>query len=136
LYFPVFLLQVLRDGNVMEMVDQIILVGLGGFFGAIARYGVTIYFSKFNLFPLGTFLVNVTGSFLMGLLLGCQWVPLSFILLVGTGFLGAYTTFSTINFELFILKKNNRQFIFFLYLVSSYILGIISAACGYMIGNL
>ena len=120
----------------MDSVCQITLVGLGGFLGAIARYGVTVYFSKFKLFPLGTFLVNMTGSFFMGLLLGSQWAPLSIILLVGSGFLGAYTTFSTFNFELFILKKNNRQFIFLLYLLSSYVFGILSAACGYLIGNL
>jgi fluoride exporter len=117
------------------MFYHICLVGLGGFFGAIARYWVTVYFSWSKLFPLGTFLVNITGSFLMGLLLGNHGVSLSVNLLIGTGFLGAYTTFSTFNFELFILKKNNRQLIFSFYLVSSYIFGIISAILGYWIGK-
>ncbi|MCQ6282113.1 fluoride efflux transporter CrcB [Bacillus sp. EB600] len=117
------------------MVEQIWLVGLGGFFGAAARYWVNLTFSKTKLFPLGTFVVNLTGSLLMGLLLGNEWIPLSVSLLVGTGFLGAYTTFSTFNFELFLLNKSQRRFMFLLYLFSSYLLGILLAGLGYWIGK-
>ncbi len=115
------------------MVNQIWLVGLGGFLGAILRYFLNKYFSTFTLFPLGTFLVNMTGSFFLGLLLGSDWISSSIRILVGTGFLGAYTTFSTFNFELFMLKKNGRNFQFFLYIASSYILGILFAYLGYSI---
>jgi fluoride exporter len=104
--------------------------------GAITRYLVTVYFSKFRLFPLGTLLVNITGSFLMGMLSANGWLSVSVSLLVGTGFLGAYTTFSTLNFELFMLKKNKRHFLFMLYLVSSYCLGLLSAGAGYWLGNI
>jgi CrcB protein len=107
------------------------LVGLGGVFGAITRYWVNLTFSKNRLFPLGTLIVNLTGSFLMGILIGNEWISLSVSLLVGTGFLGAYTTFSTLHFELFLLKKNKRQFLLFLYLISSYFLGILLAGLGY-----
>ena len=117
------------------MVNQIWLVGLGGFLGAISRYFLNQYFLSFKLFPLGTFLVNITGSFFMGLLLGSDWIPDTIRILVGTGFLGAYTTFSTFNFELFMLKKNNRKFQFFFYVVSSYIFGILLAYLGYSITN-
>jgi fluoride exporter len=112
------------------MDSQIWLVGLGGFFGAITRYWVNQTFTKNRLFPLGTFIVNMTGSFLLGILIGNEWVPLSVGLLVGTGFLGAYTTFSTFHFELFLLKKDHRKILFFLYLTSSYFFGILLAGLG------
>ena len=117
------------------MVNQLWLVGLGGFLGAISRYFLNQYFSGIKLFPLGTFLVNMTGSFFMGLLLGSNWISDTIRVLVGTGYLGAYTTFSTFNFELLMLKKNNRKFQFFLYVVSSYIFGILLAYLGYFITN-
>jgi fluoride exporter len=117
------------------MVNQIWLVGIGGFLGAISRYFLNQYFSSFRLFPLGTFLVNMTGSFFMVLLLGSDWISDTIRILVGTGFLGAYTTFSTFNFELFMLKKGDRKFQFFLYVVSSYIFGLLLAFLGYFIAN-
>lgn len=119
------------------MFDQIWLVGMGGFFGAAARYWVNLTFSKNKLFPVGTFIVNTTGSFVLGLILGLgsDWITLSASLLIGTGFLGAYTTFSTFNFELFSLKKNKRGFLFLLYLVSSYSFGILFAGLGFWIGQ-
>lgn len=118
------------------MDNQLWLVGIGGFIGAITRYCVNLYFAKSRLFPLGTFLVNITGSFFMGVLAGNKWIPLSASLLLGTGFLGAYTTFSTFNFELIMLKTNNRHFMFALYLTSSYILGFLFAAFGYLLAKL
>lgn len=86
--------------------------------------------------PLGTFIVNMSGSFLMGILSANGGLSISVSLLVGTGFLGAYTTFSTLNFELFMLKKNRRHVMFILYLVSSYCLGLLSAATGYWVGKI
>ena len=117
------------------MESQIWLVGLGGFLGAITRYWVNLTFTKNRLFPLGTFIVNITGSFLMGILIGNEWIPGSVTLLAGTGFLGAYTTFSTFTFELFLLKKNQQQFLFILYLISSYFLGFLLAGLGYWISS-
>ena len=117
------------------MVSQIWLVAIGGFIGAILRYFFNQHFSRYKLFPVGTFLVNTTGSFFMGLLLGSDWISDSTRILVGTGFLGAYTTFSTFNFELFMFKKNRRSFQFFLYLFSSYFIGILFAFLGYSISN-
>ena len=117
------------------MDSQLWLIGLGGCLGAITRYLVTIYFSTFKLFPLGTLVVNSTGSFLMGMLSANGWLSVSVSLLVGTGFLGSYTTFSTLNFELFMLKEHKRYFLFIFYLVSSYCLGLLSAAIGYWIGK-
>lgn len=119
----------------MTLRDQILLIGLGGFLGATTRYLITVYFSKFKLFPLATFIINISGSFLLGILAGNERLSVSISLFIGTGFLGAYTTFSTMNFELFSLKQSRRHFLFILYLVSSYCLGLLSAGIGYLIGK-
>lgn len=84
---------------------DLLVVGVGGFFGAITRYllGVLLTPALARLtginIPHGTLFVNITGSFLLALLL--QWEAQQFnisprlYLLVATGFFGAYTTFST-----------------------------------------
>ncbi len=82
-----------------------VLVGIGGLLGANARYLVSVWAAgRFGTaFPYGTMLINVSGSFLLGLLL--REVARQFgddpdtRLLAGTGFLGAYTTFSTFTYE-------------------------------------
>lgn len=96
---------------------------------------ITVYFSRFKLFPLGTFLINISGSLLLGILSGFGLLSISFSLFICTGFLGAYTTFSTMNLELFKLKQNRQHFLFILYLTASYCLGIMSASIGYWIGK-
>lgn len=83
-----------------------LLVGLGGFFGANARFvvarGLAALFD--TRFPLGTFVINISGSFLLGVLgvvVADRVAPSSesLRLALGVGFLGAYTTFSTFEFE-------------------------------------
>jgi CrcB protein len=82
-----------------------LLVAVGGSLGAAAaRYLLdrAIATRQTSPFPLGTLVVNVTGSIALGLLLGLaasHQIPSSIVILVGTGFLGAYTTFSTFTFE-------------------------------------
>lgn len=83
-----------------------LLVGLGGFVGANVRYIVARLVGGLveTGFPLGTFIINVTGSFLLGVvgsIAAQRLVPNSDAvrLALGVGFLGAYTTFSTFEFE-------------------------------------
>lgn len=85
--------------------SKLLVVGLGGFLGAVARYGVTLLVGTFwtREFPLATFLINVTGSFVLGLFstLAAERLELDprLRLFVATGFVGAYTTFSTFEYE-------------------------------------
>lgn len=80
-------------------------VAVGGAFGAVARYGVSIWMMQQfgGGFPWGTLAVNLVGCFLLGLLDGFvvsgQLVSAEARLLLGTGFLGALTTFSTFSVE-------------------------------------
>jgi len=83
-----------------------LLVGVGGFIGANARFVVARLVGALfeTRFPLGTFVINISGSFLLGVLgtLVAQKVmpnSESMRLALGVGFLGAYTTFSTFEFE-------------------------------------
>ena len=83
-----------------------LIVGIGGAFGAMARYGVGLFAIK-NLgasFPFGTIIVNIAGSFLMGLLIA--WLARrtggssnELRLFLATGFLGGFTTFSAFSLD-------------------------------------
>lgn len=95
------------------MIYKFTLIGLGGFIGAICRYLISgIIPIKSNL-PMGTFLVNLIGSFILGFLMYSSiFLPISqkSKLFIGTGFCGALTTFSTFSYETFVLLEE-RLFI-------------------------
>jgi CrcB protein len=84
--------------------SAILLVGVGGFFGAVARYLVsTVSLQRWGTaWPVGTFLINISGCFAIGLLLAlfaARGTPDGWRLLIPVGFVGAYTTFSTFAYE-------------------------------------
>ena len=115
---------------------MILYVAAGGFFGAIARYCVNhcIKYKSKNELPVGTFVVNITGSFFMGLLIGLQ-LHTVWLTFLGTGFLGAFTTFSTFKMENLAMIKEKRHRASFYYILLSYGLGILLAFAGYCIGQ-
>ncbi len=113
------------------------LVALGGFIGAISRYALSSYIQSKHQspFPHGTFIINLTGSFLLGFLFRRYNVHSEMFLLLGTGFLGAYTTFSTFEFESIELIRKEKVLISVLYLTASVVLGVILAYLGYLLGS-
>lgn len=109
-------------------------VAIGGFFGAIARYGVSQLVKQNNLhFPFATFFVNTIGSFLLGVVIGSVF-PSSMRLFFGVGFLGSFTTYSTFMVENVKLILENKSKIMILYSFFFYIFGIVFAFLGLVIG--
>ncbi|HLR69187.1 fluoride efflux transporter CrcB [Virgibacillus alimentarius] len=109
-------------------------VGLGGSLGAAARFLLGTMLNKYqDQIPIGTWMVNVTGSFLLGglarLYLTNQvddWVWFFW----GVGFCGAYTTFSTFGYETIHLIQSNQLKAAIIYVTSSVIVSVIVAAIG------
>jgi fluoride exporter len=118
------------------MGSNILLVGLGGGIGSILRYLSQKWVNESyeHNFPLATFLVNVFGCLLIGILYalgekGNILSPQSRLLLV-TGFCGGFTTFSTFAFENMNLLRVGDNFSFVLYAVGSVVLGIAAVYIG------
>ena len=92
----------------------VLFVGIGGFFGAIARFLIAGYVQSHasTLFPVGTLSVNVLGSFIIGFaaLYFSQVVAPEYKALVMTGFLGALTTFSTFSLENVAMLQQGEYF--------------------------
>ncbi len=115
----------------MEAITKILAVGIGGAIGAVVRYSLNLLIGNtWWDFPLATFLINITGSFLIGFLLFKFEANETVRLLLVTGFLGAYTTFSTFEYETFQLTQSKQLFIAFLYVSLSFALGFIGVAGG------
>ncbi|GLC89174.1 fluoride efflux transporter CrcB [Lysinibacillus piscis] len=107
-----------------------ILVGIGGIFGALTRYLISKQLH--SAYPWATLLINSTGSFALGLLFALQ--PAAWLWqLLGIGFLGAYTTFSTFGFETVQLIEQQKGRQACLYISSSVLIGLLSALLGFMI---
>ncbi|MGG0719381.1 fluoride efflux transporter CrcB [Robertmurraya massiliosenegalensis] len=109
------------------------LVAVGGFFGAISRFSISNFVKKKKQtkFPIGTLIVNLVGSFFLGYLFA--GIPEHIYAILGVGFLGAFTTFSTMNVEAMQLLNEKRVSIGILYLSITYFFGVILAICGYFL---
>jgi fluoride exporter len=111
------------------------LVGIGGFFGSMARFAISRkYNSKEKLLPRGTVIVNLSGAFLLGLLTGAD-SGRDYLLFAGTGFMGAFTTFSTLKLEAIQLNISKKKKALFLYIGITYAVGILLAYLGYLSGS-
>jgi crcB protein len=112
-----------------------LLVSIGGVLGSLTRYkvGSLISARQRSAFPLGTFIINVSGAFLLGVLSGLN-VQRNITLLLADGFLGAYTTFSTFMYEGFSLFKSKRLNAA-IYILSSVILGVLGFFVGFFLAK-
>ncbi|MBR5864524.1 MAG: fluoride efflux transporter CrcB [Alistipes sp.] len=112
------------------MLKAMIIAGIGGFCGTCLRYltGRLCHLWELGGFPLGTFVVNVIGSFIIGALLGLAErnnviTPTMNVLLV-TGFCGGFTTFSSFADDIFLLMQHRHWTMFALYTGLSLVLGV------------
>lgn len=119
----------------------VLAVALGGFVGAPARFRVDRFVADRieTDFPLGTFLINLSGSLLLGLLTGLDLtghLPRLAKALLAIGFCGAYTTFSTWSFETVRLIEEGELLQAFLNAFLSLLLGLAAAGAGLALGLL
>jgi fluoride exporter len=127
---------ILRRVVVMGPYLPIVAVSLGGILGANARYLVSVYVAERlgPAFPYGTLLVNVSGSLVIGffLTLATERFPVDPLwrLFFVTGFLGAYTTFSSYTFEAAWLMRHGAYGLAFLYLFGSVLAGMLGVFAG------
>ncbi|ERI92526.1 protein CrcB [Clostridiales bacterium oral taxon 876 str. F0540] len=118
-----------------------IFIGLGGILGAISRYLVkNIHISGYKeAIPLNTFIINITGAFLLAFLLTTalevRKIDEDIKLGIGTGFLGAYTTFSTMCKETVGLLKSGYYFSAVSYIGFSTLLGLAAAYFGVIVSR-
>jgi CrcB protein len=111
-------------------------VGAFGALGSWARFrvGGAIAARRPGDFPLGTFVVNLTGAFLLGLLTGLS-VTGDALLVFGTGLLGGYTTFSTWMVEAQRLGEDGEWRLLWGYLAGSMLAGLAPAGRGWLVGG-
>lgn len=118
----------------------ILWVGLGGFLGANARYllGGVIAERWGAIFPWATFVINITGCFILGVFGAFAaerpWVNPNWRLLFAVGFVGAYTTFSTFSYESIQLMRSGEMLLATANIAGSVVAGTIATILGIMLG--
>jgi fluoride exporter len=117
------------------------MVGIGGFLGSILRFWLGSFVGgRFGArFPYGTFVINVTGSFLIGMILTLlatkgRWSP-NWRYLIPIGFIGGYTTFSTFEYETFRLFQDGQPLAAALNITLSVVVGFVSVWAGVIAGR-
>ena len=119
----------------------LVLVGVGGFLGAVSRYLVDGWVSNLSgaTFPFGTLLINVSGSFVLGVLFALSIeravIPPAIRAPVLIGFIGAYTTFSTLTLETWRLVEDGSLAAAFGNLAGSMLLGMVAVVAGLALGR-
>lgn len=118
--------------------DLLALVAVGGFFGALSRYGVSLAEpTTTGRWPIGTLAVNLAGAFILGVLMeglarsgaNARWRQ-RVRLLVGTGFCGALTTYSTLAVEADLLIRDHQTGLALAYLGGSLFAGLVVTSAG------
>lgn len=112
-----------------------VYVGIAGFLGAILRYLIGLSFFTNSLFPYATLSINLLGSFLLSWfstnLFKRSSLPASVKTAIGTGFVGSFTTFSTLSVETVELFENGRFLIGILYIFVSIAGGLLMSRLGF-----
>ncbi|MEG2613134.1 MAG: fluoride efflux transporter CrcB [Alistipes sp.] len=121
------------------MIRELLTVGIGGAVGSMARYLLSYkILTEYMLwgFHTGTFVVNVAGSLLIGLVLGAASDSMWFTRLVVIGFCGGFTTFSTFSVDALRLLRDGEYATAGLYMGLSVVVCVVCAALGMWIGEI
>ncbi|MGB3591289.1 MAG: fluoride efflux transporter CrcB [Nonlabens sp.] len=121
------------------MIKNLLLIALGGGLGSCARYAFYVLINSNGIKWVPTFAVNLLGCALLGLLMGLHEnneLHPSAILILGIGFCGGFTTFSTFSFEIFQFFKQDLFWYALLYAATSVILGLAMVYIGYRCAQL
>lgn len=111
----------------MRLLTEVLVVALGGAIGAVGRFFVYVLAAQIfgTGFPFGTLIVNIFGSFIMGVLiegLALAWsLPEPVRLFLAVGILGAFTTFSTFSLDVAVLYERGRPMLVAVYILVSVI---------------
>lgn len=112
------------------------MVALAGAAGTAARYGIGLAVGP-RTFPWATLTINVTGCYLIGIVLtlgAVKHLPPQVSTALAVGFLGAFTTYSTFSWEIFVLGRTDQILRGAVYLTASVVLGLVATAAGYRTG--
>ncbi len=115
--------------------NKILLVFIGGGIGSICRHLISVSLTPLDhsSFPFATFIANLLGCLIIGLLVGKVNLSSKMNLLLVTGFCGGFTTFSTFSKESLLLFEHHQPMLAITYILSSIIIGTILVWIGYFI---
>ena len=121
---------------------EYLVIGIGGFLGANTRYLVAGWAARrFGAtFPYGTFIINISGSFILGFFMAFlrdrAFIHPNYRLFFAIGFLGAYTTFSTFTYESLRLLQDGSILLGVINILSSIIIGLVGVFIGFVLGGI
>ncbi|MCB0444879.1 MAG: fluoride efflux transporter CrcB [Gelidibacter sp.] len=120
---------------------QLLLVFVGGGFGSVLRFLIGKHLNSLETgIPYGTFLANILGSLLIGIILGLaaknNTLNTSQTLLLATGFCGGFTTFSTFAYENHIFLKSGDFTSFAIYTIASFVIGFLAVFAGMFLAKI
>lgn len=118
----------------MNQLIMLLLIGAAGAIGAWTRFGTSLVLRHLfgDFFPLGTMVVNISGCFLLGLLLHLheQFLSAEWKMVIGIGFLGALTTFSTFGAETIAYYEDGHHLTAFFNIVFNLVFGLTAVLMG------
>ncbi|HPH86272.1 MAG TPA: fluoride efflux transporter CrcB [Ferruginibacter sp.] len=119
------------------MIKNVLIIGAGGFIGTVLRYLTTLFFTKQFpglLFPLGTWMVNIIGCLVIGIVFGLSqrfmFHDSPWRMFLTIGICGGYTTFSAFAYENILLLQQSDYTTFALYAISSFVLCLLAVWIG------
>ena len=117
---------------------RLLLIAIAGAGGAVSRYLISVWIKESidSTFPFATFSVNLLGAFLLAFFLQSSTLDEELKIMITTGFMGAFTTYSTFSYEIFNLFKSGETFYGIVYIFSTIFLALIGTIIGFYLGKL